>query len=86
MQTEVYWDLEGRSKVYNAIAVSPLPHVRIACSKFDVSKICTLNFHFRIARLHAKYAPFKNFPQYSTVLYVRVQFPQVRQFSWVMKG
>ena len=43
MQIEVHWDLprpsEGRKDWYNAISLSPFPRVRIACSKFDVSKL-----------------------------------------------
>ena len=45
---------EGWKYWYNAIALSPLPRARIAHSKFDISIILQISFHFRITRLNVK--------------------------------
>ena len=59
---------DGWKYWYNAIVLSPLPRVRIAHSKFDVSKIIFHSIYFPIAKLHAKYTkkftPFECFLLY----------------------
>jgi len=64
MQRGVHWGLEGHLKAGNAtITSSPLPHFRIARSKFDVVKIRTVKFlQFLFSNLKALYKIFENLP------------------------